>query len=873
MSAQSKDKVNREAVRAALHNASAEGMSVADIAARMGVGEGDRARLRRLLARMTEQGRAERIGRGQYALPAKTAPAKTAPAKTSPKASSAKTSPKASSAKTSPKASSAKTSPKASSAKTSPKASSAKTSPKANTAKSAAPPAAAAEPPPTTPTAAPTPAAAVDPSVTGRITVHPAGYGFVELEDGTASVFIPARGRHTALDGDRVVLHIRPGYKGPEGRVIEVLSRGRAKLTGTLQRAGRVIYLEPDDPRIGTDYGHVPLIGSAPRSKVGQAAVVEICRYPTETRPELVGRLLRVLGPPDDPRTEIEKILAFADLSTEFPEDAERQAQGVPETLTERDLADRVDLRDRPFVSIDPETARDFDDALCVENGPHGGPRVWVAVADVSHYVRAGDALDREAAVRGVSVYLPDRVVPMLPLPLSAGICSLNPEVDRCAMVVRLDVSKDGRVLDSDLAAAVIRSHARLDYPGVAAALSGDFRGRRDKYRPWARTLRRLHDLAQAMRGRRRARGTLELDLAEPRVLLDDDDPELVRDVVRSKATEDVKQAYELVEEFMIAANEAVGRFFADRDRTAVWRVHAPPELDRLRELAPVLESFGIRVSERMLRDALEPPGMRRLHEAITEREASPALSFLMLRSLKQAVYDINPIGHFGLASPHYLHFTSPIRRYADLLVHRLAKFYLHREGKPSGGGVGFSPCPAEELAELAASVSEHERRALEVEREAVAMYRAYFMRDQVGEQFSGRISAVTSFGAFVEFDDPFVEGLIKLDALGADAFVFDAAAMRLYGRRSGFSLRLGDHVRVEVNEVSVARRRIDLRLVSSAGKPAPTQAHGEGARRSRRGQAGTGETRRQHPAHHGPGRSSGRRASGHGSKGRRRRR
>src|SRR6185295_7254330 len=251
---------------------------------------------------------------------------------------------------------------------------------------------------------------------------------------------------------------------------------------------------------------------------------------------------------------------------------------------------------DRRFATIDPETARDFDDALCIEDGPHGGARVWVAVADVSHYVRWDDALDKEAQIRGVSVYLPDRVIPMLPHQLSAGICSLNPMVDRCAMVVRLDYSHAADLVDVGYAAAVIRSKARLDYPGVAAALGGDFRGRREEYRPWADELARLDELAQKLRVKRRAKGALDLEIAEPKIVLDADDPRLVRDVVKAKGDPAVKVAYQLVEEFMIAANNAVGNFFRKRNAPTVWRVHAPPDPDRVIQLAELLGAFGIRV-------------------------------------------------------------------------------------------------------------------------------------------------------------------------------------------------------------------------------------------------------------------------------------
>ena len=650
-------------------------------------------------------------------------------------------------------------------------------------------------------------------AIVGRITVHPAGYGFVATDHGE-TVFVPAKYRGTSLDGDRVAVDTWPGVRGTEGRVTKVLARGRARLTGVLRRVGRAVYLEPDDPRIAADFGRVG-IDAAPYGKDGDAVVVEITRYPDAARKELAGNVAKVLGDPEDPRTEIEKILACAVIPLEFPDDVTAQAQNTPQELTPSDFADRIDLRDRRFCTIDPETARDFDDALCIEHGPHGGPRVWVAVADVSHYVRWSDPLDREAAIRGVSVYLPDRVIPMLPHQLSAGICSLNPLVDRCAMVVRLDYTDEGEVVDVGYAAAVIRSKARLDYPGVAAALEGDFRGRREQYRPWKDELARLHALSRVLRGKRQARGALDLEIAEPKVVLDADDPRLVRDVVKTKGDPSVKQAYQLVEEYMIAANEAVGRFFRKKTAPTVWRVHAPPAADRVAQLAETLGAFGIYVD---VDQAQTPLGMKRVLDEIAAKPGAQALSFLLLRTLTQAVWDTVPIGHFGLASGDYLHFTSPIRRYPDLLVHRLLKHHLHKDGSASGGGYQKPPPPVETLGELAAASSSNERRAMEAEREAVAMYRAYLMRDQVGQRFPGTVSAVTSFGAFVEIEEPFVEGLIKLDSLG-EPFEYDEIHMRLSGRRTGRTIELGDKVTVEINNVSVLRRRIDFTLIDVASK------------------------------------------------------
>ena len=651
-----------------------------------------------------------------------------------------------------------------------------------------------------------------DDRVIGRITVHPAGYGFVATEAGE-TVFVPAKYRNLSLDGDRVAVDTWPGVRGTEGRVTEVLARGRARLTGILRKVGRAVYLEPDDPRIAADYGRVHL-DDAPMGKDGDAIVIEITRYPDAARKEIAGKLLKVLGDPDDPRTEIEKILACAVIPMEFPDEAIAQAEGTAQELRPTDLANRIDLRDRRFCTIDPETARDFDDALCIEDGPHGGPRVWVAVADVSHYVRWSDALDKEATIRGVSVYLPDRVIPMLPHQLSAGICSLNPMVDRCAMVVRLDYTDEGELHDVGYAAAVIKSKARLDYPGVAAALGGDFRGRREAYRAWLPELERLNKLARILRTKRRARGALELEIAEPKVVLDADDPRLVRDVIKSKGDPAVKGAYELVEEYMIAANEAVGSFFRKRGVPTVWRVHAPPKEDRVAQLAELLGAYGIGVD---VEEAVTPLGMKRVLDQINEKPGAQALSFLVLRTLTQAIWDTVPVGHFGLASGDYLHFTSPIRRYPDLLVHRLLKYHLHKDGQPSGDGYTKPPPPVEMLTELAHASSGNERRAMEAEREAVAMYRAYLMRDQIREDFEGTVSAVTSFGAFVEIEEPFVEGLIKTESLGDEPFAFDEIHMRLSGRRTGRSISLGDKVKVRIINVSVIRRRIDFELVATA--------------------------------------------------------
>ncbi len=497
-------------------------------------------------------------------------------------------------------------------------------------------------------------------TLTGKIKIHPVGYGFVVPDDKSEDVHVSARNRGTAMDGDTIEIEAWPGVRGVEGRVTRVLSRGRAKITGQLVRRGKHQVLQPDDPRIT---GLVSLSGSIPEARDGIAVVAEITRYPDVADGPIEAKVLKVLGDPDDPRTEVEKVLACADVEEEFPDEVERIAAAFGDTITLSDRVDRADLREVPFTTIDPETARDFDDAVALEKLPNGGSRLWVAVADVSHYVREGSPLNEEALRRGCSIYLPSRAIPMLPEPLSARLCSLVPEEDRLAMVVRIDLDRQANVVDRDFMAAVIHSKARLDYPGVAAALGGDTRGKRKKYEAFLPALRAMDSLARQLRVARLARGALDFDLPEPFVELDRDDPRLVRAIRKSRRDPGERQAYSMIEEFMLAANEAVAGSFQERGDDTLWRIHDAPDRARLEEFAALAENYGIPVD---LDETRTPKGLKRVLDKLKGHSAEKALSFQLLRSLKQATYDVVNIGHFGLASADYLHFTSPIRRYPD---------------------------------------------------------------------------------------------------------------------------------------------------------------------------------------------------------------
>lgn len=646
--------------------------------------------------------------------------------------------------------------------------------------------------------------------VQGKLTVHPDGFGFVFIEAWEESVFIPPPHKKGAMDGDQVSVECWESEKGWDGRVQQVLGHTRTKVTGQLVKSEGVFMIKPDDPRIVVDFPLVTLTEKpGGNAKEGFAVVADIHKYPTENR-GMVATVMRVLGDPDDPLVETEKILACAEIPLAFSPGAIKQAEATATEVTEADLANREDLRDRDFITIDPVTARDFDDALCVETGPHGGPRVRVAVADVSHYVKIGDAIDKDAQPRGVSVYLPDRVIPMLPHELSTGICSLNPDVERCAMVVSLDLNDNGDVVGTDFCAAVIRSKGRFDYPSVAAALHGDFRGPRRVLRRWSKDLEELDRLARAMRAKRMARGALDLDLEEAKIILDDDDPRLIRNVVRAKADPAVKVAYQLVEEFMIAANEAVGRYFEEHQRQPVWRIHAPPELSKLEELRDVLMAFGISVDPEQ---ATSPQGLQAVLKQLEDHPASSQLSFFVLRSLKQASYDTQRLGHFGLASESYLHFTSPIRRYADLVVHRELKRILKGKKKPFGDRIHVE-YRGNELDELAKATSEGERKAMQIERDTKSMYKAFFARELVGEVKEGIVSGMATFGFFVQLNEPFIEGLVKLASLPS-SYRYYQTDQRIIDRSSGREIRLGAAVQVRVTHVSVPLRRIDFEFLA----------------------------------------------------------
>ena len=628
--------------------------------------------------------------------------------------------------------------------------------------------------------------------VAGRLICHPEGYGFVRPETPDAEdVYVPAKAIRPALHGDRVFVRVdRSKRRGrPEGRIHRILERGLKELVGVLRRgARRPATIAPQDQRI---LGPITVArGGDGSAGDGDMVVAEITRYPTATA-NAEARVVRALGPASDPRVETLAVIHTHGLPLEFPPEVATAARRIPQTVPAHALAGRLDLRGLPIVTIDGEDARDFDDAILVEPLP-GGFLLTVAVADVAYYVPAGSALDLEARARGTSVYFPDRVVPMLPEELSNGICSLRPGEDRLAKTVRLEFDGKGRLLGAAFHDAVIRSAARLTYTKVRQVLADRDPVVRRELGPLVEHVERAEALARQLATRRRQRGSIDFDLPEATVILDAmGRPEQVVRAERSIA-------HQIIEEFMLAANEAVAREFMRRKLPFLHRVHEPPSPESVRTLGRFLEGLHLRLS---LDGGRPTPGAyQAVLEAAAGRPEEKLVQTVLLRSMMQARYAVEPLGHFGLATDSYTHFTSPIRRYPDLVIQRLFDVALRRAGR-------VPP----DLEAIAAEASERERVAMDAEREIVQLKKVQFMMDKVGQTFDGFVSGVTGFGLFVELREVFVEGLVHLSTIGDDYYEHVESQHLLRGRRTRRTFRIGDPVRVELAGVSIERRQIDF--------------------------------------------------------------
>ena len=653
--------------------------------------------------------------------------------------------------------------------------------------------------------------------VTGKLSIHQAGYGFLVPEKpGEQDIFIAAENTGTAMNGDRVVARIsrdvpprrakvRAGQASQhrsEGRVIRILERARDTIVGTLQQTRNFYYVVPDDPRLVHDvYVQVPPRAKLPKTpRRDDKVVVRLEAWESRhVNPE--GEIIEILGAATAPGIDMLSIIRKYDLPTEFPKSVLDEANRIPQTVEQKLIQEREDLRDQFIVTIDPDDARDFDDAINVEKiDQNGGWRLGVHIADVSAYVTPESALDREARRRGNSVYLPDRVIPMLPERLSNGVCSLNPSVDRLTHSVFIEFEKNGRAKSARFAKSVIRSVKRLTYKEAYAILQA---------KPNGELSRRLHtawELASLLRRKRFEQGSLDLDFPEVKVHLDADGK-----ATRLERVEN-DQSHQLIEEFMLAANEAVARELRHRSIATIYRVHEDPDPEKLGEYREFILSFGYKVGDLSHRKEVQ-----RFLASIKGKPEEQALKIGLLKSLKRARYAAQPLGHYGLAKAHYLHFTSPIRRYADFVVHRtLAERNLPRRSKIDIG----------QIESLANHISDTERNAAEAEIESVRLKKLQFFEQQLKERnpevFRAAIMDVRNYGLVVELPDALVTGVVHVSTLSDDFYRFDAAQRRLVGRRTNRRFSVGDEIRVFVARVDTFKRQIDFAIADQSTKGRP---------------------------------------------------
>lgn len=634
--------------------------------------------------------------------------------------------------------------------------------------------------------------------LTGRVHAHPDGYGFLILDDKNAEdLYLNRREMRRVMHGDRVMARVdRNARGGSDTHVVQVLERAQKRLVGTYNEIDRHGYVVPMDARIGP----IRLQTVANKPAQGKVIAAEISRYATAmSAPE--AQVVKVMGDPDDPEVQAQSLIFRYGLSTTFAAEVQCETAKIAYAIPGDEIAARTDLRFLPIVTIDGENARDFDDAVYVRR-QGSGFEIYVSIADVAHYVTPESALDQEAYARATSVYFPDRAIPMLPEALSNGICSLNPSEDRLTKTACIEFNAKGEVIRCRFFKSVIRSHERMTYTNVRRILVDHDSEVLGRYKALVDQFKLMEDLALLIYEQRKARGNLDFDLPEAEIILD------LQGAPESIVRAERNIAHRIIEEFMIAANEAVARQLTEKDLPFLYRVHEGPDPDALEALAPFLLSLGYRLPAK--KEKMAPLEIQKLLDSARGKPEERILNRVLLRSMKQAVYQPENIGHFGLASTCYTHFTSPIRRYPDLIVHRTFDRALH--------GEKLKPNEREDLfrylEEAGKHTSERERHAMDAEREMVALKKAQFMMNKIGEEFTGFITSLANFGFFVELDAYFVEGLVKLSSLMDDDYDYYEKEYVIKGRRHGKKFRLGDELRVKVARINAFRSEIDFALV-----------------------------------------------------------
>jgi len=638
----------------------------------------------------------------------------------------------------------------------------------------------------------------------GRLQGNPKGFAFfIPDDENEEDVFIPPENLNTAMHNDRVMIRILRNGRNPErsreGEVCKILTRANKTVVGTFEKDRNFGFVIPDDPRITNDI--FVSKDNMQGAETGHKVVVEILRWPDLRRnPE--GRIVEILGHRDEAGTDILSIIRQFNLPEEFPEEVEAVAKKIPQSVSQDEIAKRKDLRHLKTFTIDGADAKDLDDAISIEKMENGNFKLGVHIADVNHYVFANSPIDKEAYVRGTSVYLVDRVVPMLPKELSNGICSLNPGEDRLAMSVIMEINRQGRVVDFTIEETVIRSRKRMIYEEVNKILEEKDPELTAQYEDFIEELEMARELCEILNARRVERGSIDFNLVETQIILDENGkPVDIKPVERGISNR-------MIEEFMLVCNETIAEYMYWQELPFMYRVHEDPDIEKMLDFNEFIHNFGYHLKG--IGEGIHPKVLQELLENVKGKPEEGIISAVMLRSLQKARYSHENLGHFGLATKNYCHFTAPIRRYPDLMIHRIIKESIH--GKLNKKRI-------KELEEILPGMAEHcskrERVADEAERETDDLKKVEFMLDKLGEEFDGIISGVTNYGIYVQLPNT-VEGLVRISTIEDDYYVYNEKHYCLIGERTRRILRLGDSVRVKVAKVDLIMRNIDFVLVDS---------------------------------------------------------
>ncbi len=635
--------------------------------------------------------------------------------------------------------------------------------------------------------------------IIGRFRANEKGYGFVALENGNEEIYIAEKNINSSLNGDTVAIEIfnrRENDKGKEGRIIKVIKRDKKEIIGTFQKSRNFGFVVPDDRKINTDifiskkhYG---------KAKNNQKVVVEITKYPTKGK-NAEGIIKEILGNRDEAGVDMMSVIKEYELPYEFPEQINEELKYIKDTIEEEDIKNRVDFRNKEIFTIDGEDAKDLDDAISIEKCDNGNFVLGVHIADVSNYVKEGSLLNKEAIDRGTSVYMFDRVIPMLPKKLSNGICSLNQGVDRFTLSIIMEINSKGKVISSKVCKGVINVTRRMSYTNVTKILENSDKEICEEYKQYEGKFKLMEELAKILKKKRIENGYLDLDLPESKIILNDDG--IAIDVKKY----DVTIANEIIEQFMLTANEQIAEKFCALSAPFIYRVHEVPDIDKVKELNKFLHNLGYKI--KTSKDTVTPKAFAKVLDEIKGTEEERVVSNLILRTLKLAKYEDENLGHFGIASKYYCHFTSPIRRYPDLFIHRVISKYLSSnyniDEKTREKYLG-------QAKKYAKSSSEREKVATTAEREAEDIKKAEYMQDKIGEVYEGVISSITQFGIFVELDNT-IEGMIRFENLGNDYYIYDEDNKILIGEHTKEILKIGQKMKIQVIEADKYTRRISF--------------------------------------------------------------